>query len=78
MVDSIEAFIEKLKKKMPDRDLLTGQDLIDLGLMNNKTSACHARKNGTGPSFIMTGKRSYRYLPEDIYTWLRLRHIKSN
>jgi hypothetical protein len=77
MDDSVEAFIEILKKKMPDKDLLSGYDLISLGLMNNQASVCHSRQDGTGPSFIKIGKRAYRYLPEDVYKWIRLRYVQS-
>jgi hypothetical protein len=78
MEDSVEDFIEILKKKMPDKDLLTGDDLIALGLMNNQASVCHARQDGTGPSFIKMGKRAYKYLKDDVYKWIRLRYVQSN
>ena len=72
-MSEVPAYIEKIIKQLPNKDILLAQDLVDAGIVEDQSSLVTWRKNGTGPRYIHFSSHKILYQKSDVVDWLRSR-----
>jgi hypothetical protein len=69
--------LKKIQEQIPNKPMLSCDDLLKLGVGESHSSLCRWRQNGDGPSFIKIAGR-YRYPTDSLAEWLEARFVESS